>query len=339
MRRKNGIACAAALGFFCAGLLAGCGGRIEVTEAVTPDYVFTYAENQPEDYPTTQGAYRFAELVKERTEGRIVVEVCAGGILGDEISVVEQVQFGGIDFARIGGSGISEFIPELKVLQLPYLYRDSEHMWQVLDGEIGDSFLKAGERYGMVLLSWYDAGARNFYNSVKPVERLEDIAGMTIRVQESGMMEDTINALGAKAMPMPYGEVYSALETGLVDGAENNWPSYESMGHYKVARYFTEDEHMRAPELQLASAATWSKLTPEDQDLIRECARESALYERKLWKLRESSAAEHMKEAGCIVTVLSPEEKKRFQQAVAPIYEAYCGDYLDMVDAIIATGR
>lgn len=328
-----------ALGLMAVFLLSACGhDGAAKAEEVEPEYVFTYAENHAEDYPTTQGAYRFAQLVRERSGGRIEIEVSAAAALGDEISVIEQVQFGGIDFARVAGSSLSEFIPRLTILQLPYLYRDSAHMWQVLDGPIGDSFLEAGEGSGMVLLSWYDAGARSIYNSVRPIRCLEDMAGMTIRVQESGLMEETINALGGRAMPMAFSEVYSALETGLVDGAENNWSSYESMRHYEAAPYFTLDEHMRVPELQLMSEATWKKLSPEDQELIRTCARESALYERGLWSERERGAEERMRESGCIVTELSAEEKERFRQAVMPVYEKYSGSEMDIVDAIVATG-
>ena len=191
----------------------------------------------------------------------------------------------------------------------------------------------------MVPLSWYDAGARNFYNSVRPIERLEDMSGMTIRVQESELMMDTMEALGAKPVPMAYGEVYSGLQTGEVDGAENNWPSYESTGHYEVAKYYTIDEHTRVPEMQLAAQSTWDKLSPEYQEIILECARESAEYERKLWAEREKVSEKKVRDAGCVVTELSAEEKARFQEAVSPMYELYCADYVDIIDQIVAAGK
>ena len=149
-------------------------------EENVPEFVLTYAENQAEDYPTTQGAYRFAELVKQRTGGKVEILINAEGILGDERTVIEQLQFGGVDFARVSLSPLSEFVPELNVLQLPYLYTGAEHMWKVLEGEIGDSFLGSFEGSSLVALSWYDAGARNFYNSVRPIEKLEDMKGLTI---------------------------------------------------------------------------------------------------------------------------------------------------------------
>ena len=214
-------------------LAASCAGRSKDSTAqkTVPEFVLTYAENQAEDYPTTQGAYKFAELVYEQTGGRVEIQVNAGGVLGDEKTVIEQLQFGGVDFARVSLSPLAEFVPKLNVLQMPYLYTGADHMWKVLEGPIGDDFLNSFDGSGLIALSWYDAGARSFYNSIKPIEKLEDIKGMTIRVQESELMSDTVRALGAVPVPMIYGEVYSGLQTGKVDGAENNWPSYESAGH------------------------------------------------------------------------------------------------------------
>lgn len=321
-------------------LLAACGnsGRARA-DAVVPEFVLTYAENQAEDYPTTQGAYKFAELVEERTGGKIEIQVNAGGILGDEKTVIEQMQFGGVDFARVSLSPLAEFVPKLNVLQLPYLYTGPEHMWKVLEGEIGDDFLNSFGESNLLPLSWYDAGARNFYNSLGPIERLEDIRGMRIRVQESELMVDTIEALGASPTPMVFGDVYSNLQTGKVDGAENNWPSYESTRHYEVARYYTIDEHTRVPELQLVSQSTWGKLSPEYQEIIRACAQESAVYERQLWQEREKVSEEKMRSAGCVITELSPEEKARFREAVSPMYEKYCSEYMDIIDRIVAAGK
>lgn len=180
----------------CAVLAAGCmgfifgrsgGGPFSVLKdaaGAAPEFIFTYAENQPKDYPTTKGAEKFADLVGERTGGRIRIRVFSGGQLGDEVSVMDQLQFGGVDFARLSVMPMGEMVPKFKVLQLPYIYRDSTHMWKVLDGEIGREFMADLKGSGMVGLSWYDAGARHFYNSVKPIERLEDLRGMRIRVAE-----------------------------------------------------------------------------------------------------------------------------------------------------------
>ena len=299
-----------------------------------PEYVFLYAENQIADYPTTQGANRFAELVSERTDGRIKILVKHDAELGSEMQVIQQMQYGGIAFARISLSQLAEYIPEMNVLQMPYLYSGPEHMWRVLDGEIGDEFLLKTREHDLVGLSWYDAGARNFY-STSPISCLEDIKGMNIRVQESDMMADMVSALGANPSKIVYSEVYSAIEQGIVDGAENNWPSYEAMRHYIVARYYTIDEHTRVPELQICSKAVWDKLDENDRKIIEECARESALYERTLWAEREKSSREVAEKSGITVIELSPEEKLRFREAMKSVYTKYCGDQMDILQTII----
>ncbi|KAB1440614.1 TRAP transporter substrate-binding protein [Candidatus Galacturonibacter soehngenii] len=301
---------------------------------VEPEYVFTYAENQPENYPTTLGGYKFAQLVEERTNGRIKIIIQAEGYLGDEKAVVKQLQFGGIDFARVSLSTLSETIPKLNVLQMPYLYRDSRHMWEVLEGEIGNDFLSSFDETQLVALSWYDAGARSFYTK-QPVYTLEDMNGLRIRVQESDLMIDMVEALGAVAVPIVYEGVYSAFERDLIDGAENNWPSYEIKSHYEVAKYFTVDEHTRVPEVQICGKSTWDKLSKEDQEIIRVCAKESALYERKLWGERERQSQEIVMKNGGEVITLSDKEKEKFRNAVKGVYEEYCGDYKDVIDKII----
>lgn len=321
----------------CSGISGGTKGQA-VPETV-PEFVFTYAENQAEDYPTTKGAYKFVELVRERTGGRIEILVYAEGELGDEQAVVEQLQYGGIDFVRASLSSLSEFVPELNVLQMPYLYKSSGHMWKVLEGEIGEEFMEILDGSGLTGLSWYDAGERNFYCTKKPIEKLEDVKGMRIRVQESELMAAMVEALGGTAVPMTYDKVYSALETGEIDGAENNWPSYESVRHYEVAPYYTVDGHMRVPEMQLMSQYTWEKLSAEDQEIILQCARESAIYERKLWVQRSEASERRVRNAGCTVVELSDKEKERFRDAMMPVYQKYCAGYMDVIERIVAEGE
>jgi tripartite ATP-independent transporter DctP family solute receptor len=299
-----------------------------------PDYVFTYAENQSDGYPTSQGGYYFASLVEERTGGRIKIDVYTQAKLGREADVITQMQYGGVDFARVSLSQVAEFEPELNVLQMPYLYNDADHMWRVLEGEIGDYFLDLIKDIDLCGLSWYDSGTRNFYNSVKPVTSLEDLEGMKIRVQQSEPMIDMIDCLGATAVPISYEEVYSALELGTIDGAENNWPSYEDTDHYKVALYFCEDEHTRVPEMQICSIHTWNLLSEEDKEIIRECALESAEYERKLWNERVEESRKIALENGVKVTSLSKSEIKRFRLKVQPVYDKYCSEYMDILNRI-----
>lgn len=301
-----------------------------------PEYVLYYAENQTNDYPTTMGGMYFADLVEERTQGRIRIQVHAEGEFGSETEVIRQMRYGGIDFARISIAQIADYIPEMNVLQLPYLYEDADHMWRVLDGEIGERFLGYPEQYGLIGLSWYDAGARNIYCSAKPVKTLEDIQGMRIRVQESEMMSEMMKALGAVPVQLPYDRVYAALERKQVDGAENNWSSYEAMQHYEVAKYYTVDEHIRIPEMQICARHTWEQLSEEDRRIIIECARKSASYERTLWTEHERNARETARQNHVEEIPISADEKKKFQAAMEPIYEQYYENYRNDIAQILA---
>ncbi|MCR5670002.1 MAG: TRAP transporter substrate-binding protein [Butyrivibrio sp.] len=310
-------------------------GRKKAQAEKAPEHVLYYAENQIEDYPTTKGAYRFTELVNERTDGRIKIIVKYGAELGSESEVIQQMKYGGIAFARVSLSQLAEYVPEMNILQMPYIYSNSDHMWRVLDGEIGDEFLTKLPEHGFVGLSWYDAGARNFYSHGKPIMGIEDFKGMNIRVQESAVMADMVSALGANPVKIVYSEVYSALEQGIVDGAENNWPSYEAMKHYAVAEYYTVDEHTRVPELQICSQAVWDMLSKEDREILVECGRESALLERQLWAEREKTSREVAEKSGTTVIKLNPDEKAKFREAMRKVYDKYCAGQMDMLEKIM----
>ena len=312
-------------------LLAGCASEPETPE---PEFVLTYAENQPEGYPTVLGAQRFAELVKERTEGRVIIQVKHSGEFGSESEVLDQMVFGGIDFARVSLAELSDEIPKLNVLQLPFLYEDADHMWRILDGEIGEEFLTVFSEAGLVGLSWYDAGARCFYTDVAPIRTPEDMAGLTVRVQDSQLVMDMVKLLGATPVTFHYGDVSYAFEMGKIDAAENNWPAYQIQEHYKLANYFTVDEHSRVPEIQLASSQTWEKLPEEYRQIIAQCARESALYQRRLWQDQESRSRAEAIEAGCVEIILRPFQKNAFRTLAEPLYEQYCAEYMDLVDQI-----
>lgn len=314
-----------------AGLLAGCGA--EKTEPVTPEFVLTYADNQPAGYPTTQGAERFAQLVQERTGGRVVIQVHSDAEYGTEQEIWEQLALGGVDFARLSLAIAADDLPKLNVLQLPYLYRDAAHMWRVLDGALGEDFLQEFTRRELVGLSWYDAGARSFY-AKQPIRSLNDLAGTTVRVQDSQIVLDMMKLLGSQPVTFAYSDVYSAFQTGKIDAAENNWPAYYRMDHYKVAPYYTVDEHSRVPEVQLASGRTWAQLPEEYQTILRQCARESAQYERQLWTEEEARARQSVLAAGCREITLSEEELEAFRTLVQPLYVRYCGEELELVEAI-----
>lgn len=290
-----------------------------------PELILRYAENQPDDYPTTVAARAFAEKVKQRTEGRVKIAVYSKGELGAEMSVIQQIQFGGIDFARVSLSQLAEYMPALNVLQLPFLYQDAGQMWRVLDGNIGDEFLTRLDDIDLTGLSWFDAGVRSFYTRQK-VTCLAELQGLRLRVQESDTMSMMVSALGADPVQVVYSQVYAALHNGQIDGAENNWPSYEAMSHYEVAPYFLRDEHTRVPEIQLASIPAMEKLAaldPTFPGILRSCARESALIERTLWAEQEAGAEQDMLARGIVVTELSSEEKQKFRAAVQPLYDQF----------------
>lgn len=316
-----------------AACVAGCGRGVQ--DAADPEYVLTYADNQPAGYPTTEGAQRFAALVEERTGGRVVIQVKAGGEFGTEEEVWQQLQMGGIDFARLPLTVLTADLPGLNVLMLPCLYRDAAHMWKVLDGELGEAFLENISGSGAVGLSWYDAGARSFY-APEPIRTLADLQGKTIRVQDAPIIRDMVRLLGGEPVSFAYSDVFAALETGKIDVAENNLPAYEVMDHYKAAPFYTLDEHSRIPEAQLASARTWDALPREYRDILAECARESAAYERERWTEMEADARQTVQAAGCTLIPLPEEEQEAFRALVQPLYTQYCGEYLDIVAQIEA---
>lgn len=312
-------------------LLSGCGGPAK--EEAVPLLILRYGDNQPEDYPTTRAAEYFARLVEERTQGKICVRLYCNGELGDEIQVFEQVQFGGIDMARVSLGTLAEYHSEVEVLQLPFLYDDAEHMWRVLDGPIGEKFLTGTRQAAVIGLSWFDAGARSFYTRQR-ITGLDDLRGLTIRVQESSFMSRMVELLGAKPVQIPYNDVYSAMQTAKIDGAENNWPSYAATGHFQAAGYYLQDQHSRLPEMQIMSTVALDKIAEIDEDyvtIIRQCAKECALYERELWLQEEEAAEALVRDYGCVVTTLTDAQLEEFRQAVQPMY----GEYPEEQQALI----
>lgn len=304
------------------------------SQQITPEYVLTYADNQPQNYPTTLGAERFAKLVEQRTEGRVVIQLKFGGDFGTEEEVLTQLRFGGIDFARLSLASMTDELPRLNVLQMPFLFEDAAHMWRVMDGSVGEEFLQLFSQIGLVGLSWYDAGARSFYSDEVEIRSPADLQGLTVRVQDSRVVIDMITLLGAEPVTFSYSDVYYAFETGKIDVAENNWPAYHMMEHYKVAGYYTADEHSRVPEIQLASDVTWQKLPEEYRDIIVQCAKESALYERELWIDQQTASRAAVLEQGCTEITLTEEERAAFRQAVQPLYDLYCADEVDLIRRI-----
>jgi len=296
--------------------------------------VLRLAETHPADYPTTKGDYEFARLVAERSGGRIKIEVYPGSQLGQEKAVIEQVQFGAIDLTRVSLSPMGAFVPRLNALQMPFLYRDVDHMWKVLKGDIGKELLKGLEPAGFYGLGWFESGARNFYNSKRAVRTPADLKGLKIRVQENELMVGMVNAFGAVATPMPYGEVYSALQTGVIDGAENNWPSYFSTSHFEVAKFLTIDEHTRVPEIIIGSKISMDRLSVADRELIMKAAADAVDFQRKEWASYEKVSEDKVRAAGNTVVAVS--DKAAWQKLMEPVYAKQSAEVRAMIERIKA---
>jgi tripartite ATP-independent transporter DctP family solute receptor len=281
------------------------------------------ADIHPDGYPTVEAVKYLGALVKERTSGRIAVQVMNNSVLGGEKDTIEQTRFGVIDMNRVNAAPFNNLIPETVVLGLPFLFRSTDHMHKVVDGPIGDKILAAFEPHGLIGLAYYDSGARSFYTTKKPVEKLADLKGMKIRVQQSDLWISMMQAFGANPTPMPMGEVYSSLETGVVDGAENNWPSYESARHYEVAKNYSLTQHSMNPEILVMSKVSWDKLTPDDQKVIRQAAKDSVAKMRELWTAREKSSEEKVRAGGVKVINVNKDE---FSAAMKPVYDKFVTD-------------
>jgi tripartite ATP-independent transporter DctP family solute receptor len=258
-------------------LLTACGGGNGEGADSDGDQQWSLGEAHPEDYPTTQADIWFADELRERSDGRIDITVFHGAQLGEESDVLEQVQLGAAEMTRVSTSPVSEFVDEWGVFALPYVFDDSDHLWRFLEGDYAQGMLEDLRTAGYVGLAYYDAGARNFYTTERPIRSVEDLRGLRIRTQQSQVVLDMMDALGADAVPMAFGEVYSGLQTGVIDGAENNFPSYGPFGvrHFEVAPYYTLNQHARVPEIVMISKTTWDGLSPEDQAHIKAIQRAS----------------------------------------------------------------
>ena len=314
-------------------LMAGCGGSKDGDKksAEGAKYTFRLAETHPADYPTTMGDKKFAELVNERTKGRIKIEVFPSSQLGEEKAVLEQIQLGAIEFTRVSASPLAEFNKAFGVFSLPYIFDNEAHMWKFLNSESGTKILDGLEKSKMKGLAYYSSGSRNFYTKA-PVTKVEDLKGMKIRVQQNKINMDLISSLGASATPMPYGEVYSGLQTGVIDGAENNSPSYLTANHYQAVKNFILDSHQRVPEVLLISKVTWDKLSDEDRKIIKQAAIDSVATQRELWDKFDKEAMEKLKANGVVVTEVK--DVKPWQDAVKPVIDKHGADYKEQLDAI-----
>lgn len=275
------------------------------------------AETHPDGYPTVEAVRYMSSILERETNGRLKIQVFHSAQLGEEKDTIQQTQFGVIDMNRINMAPLNSIAPETGVPALPFLFRSVEHMHKVMDGPIGDEILKSLEPHGLIGLAFYDSGARSFYNSRRPINGIEDMKGLKLRVIQSELFIDLVKALGANPTPMAYGEVYSAIQTGVVDGAENNWPSYESSRHFEVAKNYTLTEHSMSPEVLVVSKKSWDKLSATDQALMRKAAKESVAKMRELWQAREKKSEAAVLAGGA--QVVRP-DKAAFIKAAESVY-------------------
>jgi tripartite ATP-independent transporter DctP family solute receptor len=298
---------------------------------------FRAAETQVSDYPTVEGVRYMGKLLNERSSGRLNIKVFANGTLGSERDTIEQLKIGGVDMIRLSVAPLNNIVPETIVLSLPFIFRSEDHMHTVLDGPIGDEILAAMEKQGIVGLAWYDDGARSIYTKGRPVRTLADLKGMKIRVQQSDVFVSMVEALGASPTPLPYGEVYTALTTGIIDAAENSLLSYETSRHFESAPYYNLTEHSLLPSLVVFSKPIWDRLPEKDRALIRQAARDSVQHVRGLQKERQAKAREVVQAGGA--QMIPVENKQAFADAVQPMYAKFATtpELKSLVERIQAT--
>jgi tripartite ATP-independent transporter DctP family solute receptor len=298
--------------------------------------VLKASDVHPAGYPTVVAVESIGKKLERASNGRLSIAMYPSMQLGGEKEAIEQAQVGAIAFARVSVGALGPVVDDLNVFNLPYVFRNTAHMQQVIDGAIGQELLDkvTSSGKGLVGLAWMDAGARNFYDTKKPIRNIADLKGQKIRVMGNPMFVEMANAMGANGVPMGYDQVFTSLQTGVIDGAENNPPSFVFDNHYQVAKFYTVDEHLIVPEMLVMSKKTFDQLTPEDQANIKKFAHQAQLEERKLWADYEQQAMDKAKSAGIQIIQISEADKKAFQDAVKPVWDKYGPKYSDMVKRI-----
>lgn len=305
--------------------LSGCGKKSDET-------VLKMGHALDVEHPVHKAMVFMAEKLKEKSGGKVILQIYPGEQLGSEREMIEQVQMGLLDITKVSTSPLESFIPSMSVFSVPYLFRDNEHFWKVLDGPTGKKLLQAGEKVGLKGLCYYDAGSRSFYTKEKPILTPDDLIGMKIRVQESKTSMLMIKELGASPTPIAWGELYTSLQQGVVDGAENNPPSFYLSGHYEVCKHYSLDEHTMVPDIVIMSMKKWKKLPADIQQMIQEAADESVQEQKRLWKEMSDEALRTVQERG--VTVYHP-EKAPFREKVKPMHDSYKGTEVgDLIEEI-----
>ncbi|MDN5004671.1 TRAP transporter substrate-binding protein DctP [Bradyrhizobium sp. GCM10027634] len=329
MRRRDFIKLSAGLG---ATTLAPISSGRAQTKAV-----FKAADVQPVGYPTVAAVESMGKKLAEATQGRLSIQTYPSAQLGAEKETIEQTQIGAIQMLRVSAGAVGPIVDDINVVNMPFLFKNVAQSWKMMDGDIGQELLEkitASPNANLVGLCWMDSGARSFYNTKHPIKSIADIHGLKLRVIGNPIFIDMVNALGGNGIAMGYDQVFSSLQTGVIDGAENNPPSYVFSNHYTAAKYYSLTEHLIIPEILCFSKRSWTALSADDQALIKKFAREAQLEERELWKKYETTAMEKAKAAGCEIVEIA--DKKPFQDAVKPVWDKYGPKYQATIQRIQA---
>src|SRR6201990_1908707 len=330
MKRRDFIKLSAGLGATGLGVSAG----------VTPSnaqakMVFKASDVHPAGYPTVAATESLGKKLEAATNGRLSVQMFASAQLGGEKETIEQTQIGAIQMLRVSAGALGPIVDDINVVNMPFLFKNTAHARKMMDGQVGQDLLDritANANAGLVALCWMDAGARSIYDTKKPVKTIDDLKGLKVRVIGNPIFIDMMNALGGNGVAMGYDQVFGALQTGVIDGAENNPPSYVFSNHYTAAKYYSLTEHLIIPEMLAFSKRSWTALSADDQNLIKKFAREAQLEERDLWNKYEQLAMDKAKAAGCQIIEIA--DKTPFQNAVKQVWDKYGPKYQDMIKRI-----
>jgi tripartite ATP-independent transporter DctP family solute receptor len=284
--------------------------------------VLKLAHSLDQSHPVHKGMEFMAQRVEELSGGSLQIDIFPNEQLGNEVEAIEQVQRGALDMTKTSTGPLESFIREMAVFSIPYIFRDADHFWNVLQGPVGKELLLVGEPQGVRGLCYYDSGSRNFYTIKRPVLSPADLRGQKIRVMKSKTSMDMVQALGGAPTPIPFGELYTALQQGMVDGAENTLPSFTSTRHYEVCKHFSLDQHTMIPDILLVSENVWQSLTPAQQDWLQQAADESTDFQRKLWATETENSRQEMLEQG--VTIHAP-DRRPFIDQVQPMHRSFDG--------------
>lgn len=331
------------IGCMAGGLLAGCGGEQAASGSGSGSgsqgkIVLKYGELNPESHPMAMSAKKFSEIVSQKSNGRIQIEVYTSGQLGDEKTMIQGVQMGAIDFTRANANGLGDYgIKKMNLFALPFVFRDRDHIWKVLDSDLGKDILASVQSSGskMVGVGWMEEGARSFFFRNKDVKSVKDMQGMKIRVPQTQILMDTVSAFGASPTPISYSELYSSLQTGVVDGAENPPTGYVANNFNEVAKYYSISNYIYSPSVIVMSELNWNKLSKDDQKIITDSMLEVEKYNRSIIDQADKDAIESAKQKGAVISEVT--DKTEWQNAVKPLYDKYGSEFKDLLDKIINT--